>query len=85
MHILNAGQYLLNALDIKISFIRSVQNLVLQKLFFYSKDKKGRKMNQIMIKFLFVLTALPMVFSTCKTSNGNYVSHSVDVLYHIKF
>lgn len=37
-------------------------------------------MNQIMIKFLFVLTALPMVFSTCKTSNdddvGEYCSNS---------
>lgn len=40
-------------------------------------DFTGRKqtMNYWMIIFVFVLTALPMVFSSCGISKGNYVSN----------
>lgn len=35
-------------------------------------------MKQFTIITVYLLTALPMVFSNCETSNGNYASHSVD-------
>uniref|UniRef100_K1Q0A8 GTPase IMAP family member 4 n=1 Tax=Magallana gigas TaxID=29159 RepID=K1Q0A8_MAGGI len=46
------------------------------------QDKRGRKMKKIMIKFLFVLTALPMVFSACKTSNVSASSITKQTQYN---
>lgn len=60
-------------------FIRSVQNnLVLKKFLLFTAEIKIRTMKQSTIIIVYLLTALPMAFSNCETSNGNYASHSVD-------
>lgn len=47
-------------------------------MFLLSVLNEKTDMNYCVIIFVFALNALPMVFSTCSTSSGNYASYSVD-------